>query len=234
MRLLVTGGVGYIGSIVARQLGRQGNETVLFDNLEPGHRAALAPAIRLVVADLLDADAPRGLLQEGFDAVLRFAALALVAESVSHPERYYRTNVGGTLNLLEATRDAEVERLVFSSTCWAFAQANPDGYSEEVGDSRHGLGEHQLGLLRRVDHSDPVGRSHRKLGVGSRDPSVKSVLLALEAVEVVAAGARARTSERRIDRQQQRPVGDQAPSRELVDLADRFDVELTAAALVRQ
>jgi UDP-glucose 4-epimerase len=122
MKLLVTGGAGYIGSIVGRQLLRAGHEVVVFDNLERGHRAAVSPEMRLVVADLQDAAALRRLLGEGFDGVLHFAALALVGESVAHPERYYRTNVGGTLNLLEAMRDGGVGRLVFSSTCAVYGQ----------------------------------------------------------------------------------------------------------------
>jgi UDP-glucose 4-epimerase len=122
MKLLVTGGAGYIGSIVARQLLDSGHEVVVFDNLERGHRSAVPPDARLVVADLLDQEALNGLLAEGFDGVLHFAALALVGESVNHPERYYRTNVGGTLNLLEAMRAAEVPRLVFSSTCAVYGQ----------------------------------------------------------------------------------------------------------------
>jgi UDP-glucose 4-epimerase len=122
MKLLVTGGAGYIGSIVGRQLVSEGHEVVVFDSLARGHRAAVSDDMRLVVADLLDADAIGALLKEGFDGVLHFAALALVGESVAHPERYYRTNVGGTLNLLEAMRDAGVPRLVFSSTCAVYGQ----------------------------------------------------------------------------------------------------------------
>jgi UDP-glucose 4-epimerase len=102
----------------------------VFDNLEQGHRAAVSDDMRLVVADLLDADALSGLLSEGFDGVLHFAALALVGESVAHPERYYRTNVGGTLNLLEAMRDARVPRLVFSSTCAVYGQPDEVPISE--------------------------------------------------------------------------------------------------------
>jgi UDP-glucose 4-epimerase len=75
-----------------------------------------------VVADLLEEDAVSALLTEGFDGVLHFAALALVGESVAHPERYWRTNVGGTLNLLEAMNSARVGRLVFSSTCAVYGQ----------------------------------------------------------------------------------------------------------------
>jgi UDP-glucose 4-epimerase len=80
------------------------------------------PEARLVVADLLDGPAVADVVAQGFDAVLHFAALALVGESGTHPERYYRTNIGGSLNLLEAMRAAEVRRLVFSSTCAVYGQ----------------------------------------------------------------------------------------------------------------
>jgi UDP-glucose 4-epimerase len=122
MKLLVTGGAGYIGSIVAQLLVEEGHQIVVLDNLERGHREAVSPEARLVVADLTDAEAVGDVLEEGFDGVLHFAALALVSESVSHPERYYRTNVGGTLNLLQAMEHAGVRRLVFSSTCAVYGE----------------------------------------------------------------------------------------------------------------
>jgi UDP-glucose 4-epimerase len=122
MKLLVTGGAGYVGSIVAKQLLDAGHEVVVLDNLENGHRAAVAPGAELVVADLLDPDALGDVVTRELDGVLHFAALALVSESVSHPERYYRTNVGGTLNLLEAMEAAGVRRLVFSSTCAVYGE----------------------------------------------------------------------------------------------------------------
>ena len=122
MKLLVTGGAGYIGSIVARDLVSAGHEVVVLDNLRQGHREAVPEGARLVVADLLEQDALNALLSEGFDGVLHVAALALVGESVAHPERYWRTNVGGTLNLLEAMNSAGVNRLVFSSTCAVYGQ----------------------------------------------------------------------------------------------------------------
>jgi UDP-glucose 4-epimerase len=122
MKLLVTGGAGYIGSIVAGQLLAAGHEVVVFDNLQQGHRVAVPQDAQLVVADLLDRDAVEDVVGGGFDGVLHFAALALVGESVAHPERYYRTNVGGTLNLLDAMRVAGVKRLVFSSTCAVYGQ----------------------------------------------------------------------------------------------------------------
>ena len=130
MKLLVTGGAGYIGSIVARQLLAAGHEVTVLDNLKQGHRAAAPEDATLVVADLLDADAVHATLADDFDGVLHFAALALVAESVSHPERYYRTNVTGTLNLLEAITAARVPRLVFSSTCAVYGQPDEVPISE--------------------------------------------------------------------------------------------------------
>jgi UDP-glucose 4-epimerase len=122
VKLLVTGGAGYIGSVVAHQLLRGGHETVVLDNLSKGHEKALPEGARFVKGDLLDAEGTRDALAEGFDGVLHFAALSLVGESVGQPERYYRNNVCGTLNLLEAMRDAGVPRLVFSSTAAVYGE----------------------------------------------------------------------------------------------------------------
>jgi UDP-glucose 4-epimerase len=132
VKLLVTGGAGYIGSIVAKQLLGAGHEVVVLDNLERGHRAAVPSDARLVVADLLDRDAVGRVLGEGFDGVLHFAALALVGESVSQPELYYRTNVCGTLNLLEAINAGGAPRLVFSSTCAVYGQPDEVPISEDA------------------------------------------------------------------------------------------------------
>jgi UDP-glucose 4-epimerase len=123
MKLLVTGGAGYIGSIVSRLLLQSGHEVVVLDNLERGHREAVPADAQLIVGDLRNPEDSRGTLgRGGFDGVLHFAALALVGESVEHPELYYRTNVTGTLNLLEAMVAHEVPRLVFSSTCAVYGQ----------------------------------------------------------------------------------------------------------------
>jgi UDP-glucose 4-epimerase len=122
VKLLVTGGAGYIGSIVAAHLLEAGHEVVVLDNLERGHREAVPEGARLEIADLRELAAVEAVASEGFDGVLHFAAFALVSESVAHPERYYRTNVGGTLNLLDAMRAAGVPRLVFSSTCAVYGQ----------------------------------------------------------------------------------------------------------------
>ncbi|HEX3804305.1 MAG TPA: UDP-glucose 4-epimerase GalE [Solirubrobacteraceae bacterium] len=123
MKLLVTGGAGYIGSIVAGLLIENGHQVVVLDNLERGHREAVPAKAQLIVGDLRNPEDSRGTLgRGGFDGVLHFAALALVGESVERPELYYRTNVTGTLNLLEAMVANEVPRLVFSSTCAVYGQ----------------------------------------------------------------------------------------------------------------
>ncbi len=122
MRLLVTGGAGYVGSVVASQLVEAGHETVVLDDLSKGHEGAVPEGARLVVGSLLDEGFVRETLAGGFDGVLHFAALSLVAESVEQPERYYRNNVGGALNLLEAMGEAGVSRLVFSSTAAVYGE----------------------------------------------------------------------------------------------------------------
>ncbi len=125
MKLLVTGGAGYIGSIVSRVLIEHGHQIVVLDNLQRGHGAAVAPEAELVVADLRDAQAVLATLTQTdvpFDGVLHFAALALVGESVSQPGLYYENNVLGTLNLLNAMVVAQTPRLVFSSTCAVYGQ----------------------------------------------------------------------------------------------------------------
>jgi UDP-glucose 4-epimerase len=122
VKLLVTGGAGYIGSIVAQQLLDAGHEVVVLDNLSRGHREAVPDGARFAEVDLLDAQRLGEAVAEGFDGALHFAAFALVGESVSNPELYYRNNVVGSLNLLDALRAADVKRLVFSSTCAVYGE----------------------------------------------------------------------------------------------------------------
>ena len=122
MRVLVTGGAGYIGSVVASQLLEAGHETVVLDDFSKGHREAVPEGARLVQGNLLEAGFVRETLSAGFDGVLHFAAFSLVGESVEQPERYYRNNVCGTLNLLEAMGEADTGRLVFSSTAAVYGE----------------------------------------------------------------------------------------------------------------
>lgn len=120
MKVLVCGGAGYIGSHMVRQLLAYGHEVVVFDNLSTGHREAIS-GVPLVVGDLRDAVALRELFAgHSFDAVIHFCARSLVGESVNKPYAYYENNVSGTLNLLQAMREAHVAKLVFSSTAAVF------------------------------------------------------------------------------------------------------------------
>ena len=117
MRILVTGGAGYIGSHTVRQLLAGGHEVTVYDNLEFGHRAAV-PAETLVVGDLRDIDhLDNLLLVNRIEAVVHFAASTSVGESVTNPARYYTNNLLYPLQLLDRCRRNGVQKFVFSSTC---------------------------------------------------------------------------------------------------------------------
>jgi UDP-glucose-4-epimerase GalE len=117
MRLLVTGGAGYIGGFTTRLLAAAGHEVTVLDNLEAGDARAVGAA-NLVVGDICDRDATAALLREReVEAVLHFAALKSVAASWHESERYRAVNVGGTRALLDAMADAGVHMLVYSGTC---------------------------------------------------------------------------------------------------------------------
>ena len=194
MELLVTGGAGYIGSVVAAQLARAGHTVTVLDSLARGHREAVPDGCDFIHADLLEPDATVDALRRGFDGVLHFAALALVAESVSNPERYHRGNFVGTLNLLDAMRAAEVKRLVFSSTCATYGEPAEVPIHEEVpptpvnsyGNSKlavdrmiadecraHGLGAISLRYFNVAGASGPLGEDH--------DPETHLIPLVLRA-----------------------------------------------------
>lgn len=116
MKILVTGGAGYIGSHASRLLDRAGHDVWVYDSLVYGHRQAALPG-KLIQGDLMD----RALLVETMreheiDAVMHFAAFAYVGESVEQPHKYYQNNIVAALNLMEAMREADVNRIVFSST----------------------------------------------------------------------------------------------------------------------
>jgi len=120
MRLLVTGGAGYIGSVVAARLIAAGHEVTVLDNLSTGHADAVPPGATFVEGDLRDSAA--GVLADGIDAVLHFAAKSLVGESVADPGMYWSNNLGGSLALLEAMRAADVKTIVFSSTAATYGE----------------------------------------------------------------------------------------------------------------
>jgi UDP-glucose-4-epimerase GalE len=117
MRILVTGGAGYIGSHAVRHFLARGHDVWVYDNLSQGHRGAV-PAERLVVGDLAEAARlDQALLAHRIEAVVHFAAFALVGESVREPWKYYQNNLVNTLTLLECMRRQGISRVVFSSTC---------------------------------------------------------------------------------------------------------------------
>lgn len=123
MRVFVTGGAGYVGSHCIRELLAQGHEVVTYDDLSQGHRAALPDGVPLIEGRLGDASRLKAALSDArFDAVMHFAAYALVGDSVRMPLEYYRNNVAQTLTLLECMRDLNIRRLVFSSTCATYGE----------------------------------------------------------------------------------------------------------------
>ena len=123
MKLLVTGGAGYIGSHAVKRLLADGHDVHVLDNLSRGHRDALPPEANLWEMDLLDTTGiTTALKQHGVEAVMNFAALAYVGESVEQPLLYYRNNTAGVLSLLEAMDRAGVTRLVHSSTCATYGE----------------------------------------------------------------------------------------------------------------
>jgi UDP-arabinose 4-epimerase len=130
--ILVTGGAGYVGSHACKALAAAGHTPVAYDNLSRGHRefARWGPLEVGELADAAQLDAV--FARHRIDAVMHFAALAYVGESVEQPALYYRTNVGGTLELLEAMRRARVNLLVFSSTCATYGVPERMPISEDL------------------------------------------------------------------------------------------------------
>lgn len=123
MNLLVTGGAGYIGSIVSDELLRAGHSVIVYDNLSRGFRDAVPPGAKFMVGDISDRAALKQLFsQHSFEAVLHFAAFAEVGESMRLPELYFRQNSAATFILLEAMLSAGVRKLVFSSTCALYGE----------------------------------------------------------------------------------------------------------------
>jgi UDP-glucose 4-epimerase len=134
-RILVTGGAGFVGSHVVASLLDRGDAVTVFDDLSTGHRAAVLPGARLIVADLADQAAVDAALGDGrWDAVFHFAALSLVGASMQAPLRYLATNIGNGLRLIDACIRHGVPRFVLSSTAALFGTASgrPIGEDAEV------------------------------------------------------------------------------------------------------
>ncbi len=124
MKICVTGGAGYIGSVVAQALIDDGHEVTIIDNLSAGHRSAIPEGSRFVEGDIRDRDILDRALGDGVRAVLHFAALSIVPESVKEPLRYFNNNISGTVHLLEGLKKHGVDKIVFSSS--AAVYGDPD------------------------------------------------------------------------------------------------------------
>ena len=123
MRVFVTGGAGYIGSVVTEQLIGDGHEVVVYDNLTKGHPGAVVEGAKFIEGDLLDAGRLRQTLDEHrIEAVIHMAASSLVGESVQEPGKYYHNNVVAGLVLLDTMRDCGITRIVFSSTAATYGE----------------------------------------------------------------------------------------------------------------
>lgn len=117
-KILVTGGSGYIGSVVVKRLLERGYDVTVFDNLERGHRCNVDPAADLIVGDLRNENEIREAMHKVRpEAVLHFAAYALVGESMANPMMYFENNVKGGVNLLSAMGEVGCKRIIFSSSC---------------------------------------------------------------------------------------------------------------------
>jgi UDP-glucose 4-epimerase len=123
MKILVTGGAGYIGSVINEELLNDGHEVTVVDNLIKGHRAAVDPRAKFVKGDIDDgALIVRTLAENQIEAVIHMAAYSLVGESVEQPAKYFQNNVVNGMKLLDAMRESEVKKLVFSSTAATYGE----------------------------------------------------------------------------------------------------------------
>ena len=123
MQILVTGGAGYIGSVVTEQLVSEGHSVTVLDTLEKGHRSAVSGSAHFVRGDIADRELVRSSLEKNeIDAVIHMAAYSLVGESVSEPSKYYRNNVTAGIELLDSMIDSGVNKIVFSSTAAVYGE----------------------------------------------------------------------------------------------------------------
>jgi UDP-glucose 4-epimerase len=197
MRMLVTGGAGFVGGVSVDALLGAGHDVVVLDDLTTGHRSIVPPAARLVVGTYADEAATAGLLRaERIEAILHCAARSIVGESVRDPSRYYRENVAGGIALLEAARAAGVGRVVFSSTAAVYGvpdatpipedaplrPINPYGETKRAFEgalrwygAAYGMRSISLRYFNVAGATDRIGEVHR--------PETHLVPLALAAAE---------------------------------------------------
>lgn len=196
MRVLVTGGAGYIGSVAGEMLLGAGHEVVVLDNLSRGHRSAVSKGARLVEGDVRDQAVVVPLLKEnGIDCVMHFSASSLVGESMEDPGQYFDNNVIGIIRLLGAMRQAAVKRIIFSSTAATYGEprqvpireeepicpTNPYGESKAISErilrwfeTIHGFHFASLRYFNAAGASREHGEDH--------DPETHLIPIALSAV----------------------------------------------------
>jgi len=183
MKIFVVGGAGYIGSICVELLLDEGHDVIVFDNLTEGHRRAVDERAAFIGGDLSRREEiSRALRETKPESVMHFAANALVGESMQNPSKYFRNNVAGGVNLLDAMLEADVRRLVFSSTCATFGPPervpidetlpqrpiNPYGESKLMFekilrwyDEIHGLKSVSLRYFNAAGATEKFGEDHR-------------------------------------------------------------------------
>jgi UDP-glucose 4-epimerase len=133
MNVFVTGGAGYIGSVCVEELIEAGHQVTVWDDLSEGHRSAVDGRARFVQASLSDLPLLRQTIKEsGAEAIVHFAAHALVGESMANPGKYFRNNVAAGVNLLEAAVEAQIKKFVFSSTCATYGMPDRVPITEDL------------------------------------------------------------------------------------------------------
>lgn len=196
MRILVTGGAGYIGSHCSRYFNEKGIETVILDNLCEGHREA-ALGSRLIVGDCGDGQLlDRIFSEEPYDAVIHFAAFTSVGESVAEPRKYFRNNVGNMMTLMDAAVDHGIGYFVFSSSAAVFGEPeeipireehpqrpiNPYGETKMIGERMLADYERAYGLHScSFRYFNAAGDSSDSLIGESRDPETHLIPLVIRA-----------------------------------------------------
>lgn len=182
MRILVSGGAGYIGSVVAAQLVRAGHEVTIYDNLSNGHRAAVPHEAKFVHGEVTDGARLGEALRSGIDAVMHFAALIEAGESMREPGKFFAVNTGGAVAVLRAMVGHGVKRFVFSSTAAVYGEPREVPITEEhpleptnaYGESKllverilawfhriHGLRYATLRYFNAAGAEGPRGEAHR-------------------------------------------------------------------------
>ena len=165
MKVLVTGGAGYIGSHTVRRLKQEGFEPVVLDNLSKGHRQSVN-GMQFEECDLLDeAGLEKVFKSHKIEAVMHFAALSIVPESMKEPERYYRNNVSGSLNLFKAAMEADVENVIFSSTAAVYGEPKTVPITEDSEEKPLNVYGRSKLMIEQIlsDFSDIYGLKYKLL-----------------------------------------------------------------------